>query len=148
MKLKNCEIFFSNETLNVFFWKFLTSEILDFPKTVSALQILSHRSSWNSRVKELWALENHVLANMLLCSSRLRCIKCTLGHSSKYLVSLFHVHPIYTLFSRFLKVVIGNIYVSNDMNKVYNGIFVPKFSVSMIKEIIALIWDYVYKTRK
>ena len=31
---------------------------------------------------------------------------------------------------------------SNFMNKAYNGIFAPKFSVSMSKETIALVGDY------
>ena len=34
------------------------------------------------------------------------------------------------------------------MKKVYNGGFVPQFSVSMLKEIIALVGDYVPETRK
>ena len=33
------------------------------------------------------------------------------------------------------------------MNEVYNGGFVPEFSVSMLKETITLVRDYVYKTR-
>ena len=32
---------------------------------------------------------------------------------------------------------------SNFMNKVHNGGFSPEFSVSMLKEIIAMVWDYV-----
>ena len=46
---------------------------------------------------------------------------------------------------RFLKVAIAT---SNFMNKVYNDGFLPEFSVSIIKEIIALVWEYVYETRK
>ena len=34
------------------------------------------------------------------------------------------------------------------MNEVYNGGFAPEFSVSMLQKIIALVWDYVYETRK
>ena len=34
------------------------------------------------------------------------------------------------------------------MNKVCNGGFVPEWSVSMLKETIMLVWDYVYETRK
>ena len=49
------------------------------------------------------------------------------------------------MFSKFLKVTRAT---SNFINKVYNGGFVPEFSVSMSKEIIALIWDYIYETRK
>ena len=44
------------------------------------------------------------------------------------------------MFSRFLKVAIA---MSNSMNKVYNGGFSPELSVSMLKETIALVWDYV-----
>ena len=39
------------------------------------------------------------------------------------------------MFSRFLKVAIATL---NFMNKVYNGKILPEFSVSMLKEIIAL----------
>ena len=31
----------------------------------------------------------------------------------------------------------------NFMNEVYNGRFAPDFSVSMLKEIVALVQDYV-----
>ena len=34
------------------------------------------------------------------------------------------------------------------MNKVYNGGFAPEFSVSMLKEVIALVRDYVSEMRK
>ena len=34
------------------------------------------------------------------------------------------------------------------MNEVYNGGFAPEFSVSMLKETISLVWDYIYETRK
>ena len=44
-------------------------------------------------------------------------------------------------FTRFLKVAIAT---SNFMNKVYNGPI--KFSVSMLKETIALVRDYVSET--
>ena len=49
---------FANETLNVFFRKFWTSQILDLAKTVPVLRILSQKYSWNFRMKELWVLEN------------------------------------------------------------------------------------------
>ena len=49
------------------------------------------------------------------------------------------------IFSRFLKV---DIATSNFMNEVYNGGFVPEFSVSMLKETLVLVLDYVSKTRK
>ena len=46
-----------------------------------------------------------------------------------------------TVFSRFLKVAKAT---SHFMNEVYNGGFVSEFSVSMFKETIALISDYMY----
>ena len=49
------------------------------------------------------------------------------------------------MFCRFLKVTIAT---SNFMNEVYNGGFLPEFIVSRLREIIALVWDYVYETRK
>ena len=49
------------------------------------------------------------------------------------------------IFSRFLKVAIAT---SNFMNELYNGGCVPQFSVSKLKETIALVRDYVYETRK
>ena len=60
---------FSNETV-FFFRKFCFSYILDFAKTVWALQILLQKFTGNFAIKELWAMENHVLVNMLLCYSR------------------------------------------------------------------------------
>ena len=49
------------------------------------------------------------------------------------------------IFSRFSKVVIAT---SNFMNEFYNGRFGPELSVSMIKETIALVRDYISETRK
>ena len=49
------------------------------------------------------------------------------------------------IFSRFSKVAIAT---SNFMNKFDNGVFSPEFSASMLKEIIALVRDYVSETRK
>ena len=60
---------FSNETLNFFFRKFCFSYILDLAKTVWALRILLQKFTRNAIINELWALENHVLVNILLCSS-------------------------------------------------------------------------------
>ena len=37
---------------------------------------------------------------------------------------------------------------SNFVNEVYNGGFAPEFSVSKLKETIALVWDYISETRK
>ena len=36
--------------------------------------------------------------------------------------------------------------MSNFMNEVYNGGLAPEFSVSMLKETIALVRDYVSET--
>ena len=49
------------------------------------------------------------------------------------------------MFRRFLKVAIAK---SNFINEVYNGRFTPEFSVSIVREIIALVSDFVYETRK
>ena len=49
------------------------------------------------------------------------------------------------IFTIFLKLAIAT---SKFMNEVYNGGFTPEFSVSMLKKIIALVWDYVSETRK
>ena len=60
---------FSNETLNFSIRKFCFSYILDLAKTVWALRILLQKFTRNAIINELWALENHVLVNILLCSS-------------------------------------------------------------------------------
>ena len=49
------------------------------------------------------------------------------------------------IFSRFSKVAIAT---SNFMNEFYNGGFLPEFSISLFKEIIALVRDYASETRK
>ena len=49
------------------------------------------------------------------------------------------------ILSRFLKVAMAT---SNFMNEIYNGGFASKLSVSMLKQSISLVWDYVYETRK
>ena len=43
-------------------------------------------------------------------------------------------------FNRFLKVAIAT---SNFMNELYNGGVLPGFSVSLLKETMALVGDYV-----
>ena len=48
------------------------------------------------------------------------------------------------MFNRFLKIAIG---MWNFMNKVYNGRFTPKFSVSILTETSAWILSYVYETK-
>ena len=83
---------FTNETWNFFLQKVLGLLKLNLAKTVWVLQILSQKSCLNFWMTELWALENHILVNMLLCSSYIsqRYIKYTLEHSSKplsYLIS-------------------------------------------------------------
>ena len=64
----NMKSFFS-EILNFPFRKFWASYILDRAQTVWALQMLLQKSSLIFWMKKLWAPENHVLVNMLLCSS-------------------------------------------------------------------------------
>ena len=49
------------------------------------------------------------------------------------------------IFSRFSKVAIAT---STFMNEFYNGGFAPEFSVSMLKETITQVWDYVSETSK
>ena len=49
------------------------------------------------------------------------------------------------MMSKFLKVPIAT---SNFINEVYNGGFSPDCSVSMLKEIITLVWEYVHETWK
>ena len=49
------------------------------------------------------------------------------------------------IFSRSFEVAIAT---SNFMNEIYNGGFASGFSVSMLKEIIALVRDYVSETSK
>ena len=49
------------------------------------------------------------------------------------------------IFRRFSEVAIAT---SNFMNEFYNGGFLPEFSISLFKEIIALVRDYASETRK
>ena len=58
------EVFLQWNIKFFFFRKFCFSYILDLAKTAWALRITR-----NIVIKEFWALENHVLVNMLLCSS-------------------------------------------------------------------------------
>ena len=39
-------------------------------------------------------------------------------------------------------------FLSNFMNEVYNGEYAPEFRNSVLKEIIVLVSDHEYKTRK
>ena len=48
---------FFNETLNFLFRKFWACYVLDFAQTVWTLEMLLQKSSLNSGMKELWALE-------------------------------------------------------------------------------------------
>ena len=62
--------YFSKETLIFFFFrKFCFSYILDLAKTVQALRILPQKFTRNFVIKDFWPLKNHVLVNILLCSS-------------------------------------------------------------------------------
>ena len=54
---------------------------------------------------------------------------------------LFTCSPKAAMFSRFLKIATA---MSNFMNEVYNSEFLPKFSVSILKEIIALTSKKIY----
>ena len=140
---------FFTETLNFLFRKFWATSVLDFEQTVWTLQIFSQKFSLSFWMKELWALENHVLMLMWICYFApvipQRYIKYTLAHSSKRLAYLF-IFVFFrrsfktAMFSRFLKVAITT---SNVMNEVYNGRFSPELSDSMLKKIIVLVWDYL-----
>ena len=44
------------------------------------------------------------------------------------------------MFRRFLKLAIA---APDFMNEVYNGGLLPELSLSMLKDIISLFWDYV-----
>ena len=100
--------------------------------------------------------EAHILKNLLLGSSH-RCTfmsslyvpvwpkKLWLRHFTFFMFVLFRCFVRTAIFSRFLKVAIAT---SNFINKVYNGRFVPESSVSMLKETIVLVPNYVYESRK
>ena len=101
---------FSNETLNLFCRKFWDSLILDLPKTVWALRILSQKSTGKFGVKELWTQENHILVNMLLCSSYVTelhyvCIGTLLKNFNRSFLFLWRSCKT-AIFNRFLKVAI------------------------------------------
>ena len=49
------------------------------------------------------------------------------------------------IFSRFSEVAIAT---SNFMNEFYNGRFLSEFSISMLKQIVVLVLDYISETRK
>ena len=71
-------------------------------------------------------------------------------HNSKRLAYFFHVClirrcPKTAIFSTFLKVALAT---SNFMNGDYNSQFMAEISVSMLKEIIALVRDYLSEPRK
>ena len=57
----------------------------------------------------------------------------------------FRRHFKTAIFRRFLTVAIAT---SDFMSEVYNGGFAPEFIVSILKESIALVSDYLSKTRK
>ena len=114
-------------------------------------------SSWIFWMNGFWALENHVLLNMLLnmlpCyfspAILLRYIKYNMVHSSKLLATfsmfVFSGHSFKTaIFSRFSKVAIATWYFINED---YNSRSLPEFSVSMLKKFITLVPNYVDSTR-
>ena len=79
-----------------------------------------------------------------------RYVKYILVHSSKHLCYLF-MSILFrrsfktSIFSRFLKMAMET---SNIITEVYIDGIVSGYSVSMLKETIALVWHYVYETRK
>ena len=143
---------FSNETLNFFLQKVL---------------FLPHFGSCQNRVScaNLVAQINQKLCNRRALSTGepCTCENVTLlqsfhrGTLSRHWYIAQNFQPNFSMsvlfrrsfktaiFSRFLKVAIA---MSNLMNEFYNGGFAPVFSVSMLKETIALVRDYVSETRK
>ena len=100
--------------------------------------------------------EAHILKNFLLGTNHGSTFmgslyvpvcpkKLWLRHCTFFMSVLFRCFVRTAIFSRFLKVAIAT---SNFINKVYNGRFVPESSVSMLKETIVLVPNYVYESRK
>ena len=145
---------FSNKTLNFFLRKFCNSYILDFAKTVWALQILPQKSTSNFAIKELCAMgtgEPCTCEYVTLLQSFHRGTLSIHWYVAQNFWPTFSMTILFrrsfktAIFSRFLKVAIAK---SSFINKVYNSRFAPDCSVSMLKETIALVWDYVSETRK
>ena len=118
----------SNEILNFFFRKFWASYILDLAKIVWPLRILLQESTRKFGMKELWALENYVLVNTLLCSSH--SLLQIYWYISQNFYPTFSLFILFrrsfktAIFRRFLKLAIAT---SNLVNEVYNGRFMPEF---------------------
>ena len=86
-------------------------------------------------------MENYALVNMLLCSNHFTEVHYVyfgtqLKKFSLPFPCLFRRLFRTAIFSRFSKVAIAT---TNFINEFYNGGFSPEFSVSMLKEIIALV---------
>ena len=90
-----CKIYIWKRSMKSFSWESSGPSafyILDLVKTVWVLQILLQKFARNFGIKELRALKNHVLVNMLLFPIiSQRYIKYTLVHSLKVLAYLFHI---------------------------------------------------------
>ena len=143
---------FSNETLNFFLQKIL---------------FLPHLGSFQNRVSSaiLVAQIHQKLCNRRALSTGDPCTCEYLTLLQSFHIGTLSIHwyiaqnfqPNFSMsvlfrrsfktdiFGRFLKVAIAT---SNFMNKFYNGVFAPEFSLSMLKKTIALVRDYVSETRK
>ena len=143
---------FSNETLNIFLQKVLF--LLHFgacQNCMSSANLVAqiHQKLCNKRV--LSTGEPCTFEYVTLLRSFHRGTLSIYWYIAQNVQATFSMSVLFrrlfrtAIFSRFSKVAIAT---SNFMNKFCNGGFAPEFSVSMLKEIIALVRDYVSETRK
>ena len=143
---------FSNETLNFFFREFCYFYIFgSCQNRMSSADLVAelHQKLCNKRAFSTGEPCTCEYVPLLLLFHR--------GTLSTHWYMTQNIQPMFSMsvlfrgsfrtvvFSRFLKVAIVT---SNFINKLYNGKFAPEFSVSMLKETIALVRDYVSETRK
>ena len=143
---------FSNEILNIFFQEF--HGLLRFGscqncKGSANLVAEIHQKLWNKKVLstgEPWTCEY-----VTLLQSFHRGTLSIHWYIAQNFYPTFSMSVLFrrffkaAIFSRYLKVAIAT---SNFMKEVYHGRFGPESSVSMLKETIALVSDYVSETRK
>ena len=79
-----------------------------------------------------------------LCGRGFKSHSCRLSvvASKNTSVVNYWLTAIFSIFSKLAKA------TSNFVSKFYKGRFAPEFSVSMLKEFLTLVRDYVYDTRK
>ena len=115
---------FSNETLNFFLRKFWQSYMLDFAKTLLALRILLQKSTGNLAITELWALEIHVLVNMLLCSSHFTEVHWVYnGSPTIFCTRLILLHVCYSFLLKFLSVIVFPKSYQYNINSIHINIY-------------------------